>query len=130
MAMAPASAAKRPTFTPSVPSSRPPRGVKFDAFPCPVASASTTSAATAATFATVKRFWTTAPVRRPVTLSHVSTATTRRATACAVEKENRPTEKRTWASPMPGTKNPSVLAKATETAATKPVLIAKRNVQP
>ena len=36
----------------------------------------------------------------------------------------------TCSSPTPGTKKPSVLAKASATAATKPVLMARRSVHP
>src|SRR5712692_4943692 len=86
--MAPARAASSPSFTPSTPSSRPKTGVKLAVDPRPVAMASTTRTATAATFATVKTFWTRAPVRRPVTFSQVRAAITTRPTAWAVEAAN------------------------------------------
>jgi len=62
--------------------------------------------------------------------SQVRAAITTRATAWAVEKTKRSTVKRTFASPIPGRKKPKFLAKATDTAATKPVLMASRNVHP
>ena len=128
--MAPARAASSPTFSPSTPSATPKTGVKFAVAPRPVATARITRRATAATFATVKTFWTRAPARRPVTFSQVRAPITTSATAWAVENTKRPAEKSTLASPIPGRKKPRFLAKATDTAATKPVLIASRNVQP
>ncbi len=93
-------------------------------------TASTTRPARAPSFVIVKTFWTTAPVRSPVTFSQVRTAITTSATSWAVEKVAPATETSTCSSPTPGTKKPSVLAKATATAATKPVLIARSSVQP
>ena len=84
----------------------------------------------AESFARVKRFWTVAPARSPVTLSQVRTATTTSATSCAVENVVPRRVTSACSSPTPGTKKPSVLAKATATAATKPVLMARSRVQP
>ena len=128
--MAPASAARRPTLSPSGPRARLAAGSKFAAEPLAVTTASATRSPRAPSFATVKTFWTAAPVRSPVTLSQVSTAITTRATSCAVLKVTPGAERSTWASPTAGTKKPSVLAKATATAATKPVLMARSSVQP
>ena len=78
----------------------------------------------------MKAFCTAAPVRSPVTLSQVIAAITTSATTCAVVIRPPPSASSTCSSPTPGTKKPSVLAKATATAATNPVLIAKSSVQP
>ncbi len=135
MLIATASAAKRPTLSPSGPRARLATGRKFCAEPLAVATARTTRTATAASLARVKRFWTQAPVRRPVTFSQVRTAMTPIATTCAELTSNRARPRRgtvnsRCSSPTPGTKKPSVLAKASATAATKPVLMARRSVHP
>ena len=128
--MATAIAANRPSLTPSGPSVGPPVGPRFAIAPLPLARARIARAATPDTLAIVNTFWTKAPARSPRTLMAVTATITTSPAAWAVVKRKRPSANRTASSLMPGRNTPRYFAKATATAATKPVLMATRKVHP